>query len=149
MYGWLWRHLPGPAPVRALIALALFIGVVAVLFLWVFPWLEPRLQGLRQRRQRLLAKLAEARSRGLPARLLRQPDGAFYALLQVRTPLMGLELVERLIREHGVAALPGESFGLPATGETAVLRLSYGLLAADQLEQALERVGAGLMALAA
>ena len=43
MYGWLWRHLPGPTPVRAIIALALFLGVVAVLFLWVFPWLEPRL----------------------------------------------------------------------------------------------------------
>jgi hypothetical protein len=43
MYGWLWRHLPGPTWVRALIALALFVGAVAVLFLWVFPWLEPRL----------------------------------------------------------------------------------------------------------
>lgn len=43
MYAWLWRHLPGPTPVRALIALALFVGVVVVLFLWVFPWLEPRL----------------------------------------------------------------------------------------------------------
>jgi hypothetical protein len=43
MYGWLWRHLPGPTPVRALIALVLFLAVVAVLFLWVFPWLEPRL----------------------------------------------------------------------------------------------------------
>lgn len=41
MYAWLWNHLPGPTPVRALIALALLLGVVAVLFLWVFPWLEP------------------------------------------------------------------------------------------------------------
>ena len=43
MYGWLWRHLPGPPPLRAFLALALLAGVVAVLFLWVFPWLEPRL----------------------------------------------------------------------------------------------------------
>ena len=43
MYGWLWRHLPGPTPLRALIALVLFAVVVAVLFVWVFPWLEPRL----------------------------------------------------------------------------------------------------------
>lgn len=41
MYGWLWNHLPGPTAVRVLIALALLFGVVAVLFLWVFPWLEP------------------------------------------------------------------------------------------------------------
>lgn len=43
MYGWLWRHLPGPTPVRVLVALALVLAVVAILFTWVFPWLEPRL----------------------------------------------------------------------------------------------------------
>ena len=43
MYAWLWRHLPGPVPVRAMLAVGLFLVVVAVLFLWVFPWLEPRL----------------------------------------------------------------------------------------------------------
>lgn len=43
MYAWLWRHLPGPTPVRVVIALALFVAVVAVLFAWVFPWVEPRL----------------------------------------------------------------------------------------------------------
>ncbi len=43
MYGWIWKHLPGPAPVKALLALALFVAVVLVLFQWVFPWLEPRL----------------------------------------------------------------------------------------------------------
>lgn len=111
-------------------------------------WLEPKLQQLRQRRQRLLAVLAEAREQGLPATLLRDPDGAFYALLQLRTPLTGLQLVERLIREHGVAALPGESFGLPAAGGAAVLRLSYGLLAPEALEQALLRLCTGLQALA-
>lgn len=43
MYGWLWRHLPGPTPVRVLLALALVAAVLAVLFLVVFPWAEPRL----------------------------------------------------------------------------------------------------------
>ena len=43
MYAWLWRHLPGPTAVRVVIALALFVAVVAVLFVWVFPWIEPRL----------------------------------------------------------------------------------------------------------
>lgn len=111
-------------------------------------WLQPRLESLRQRRLQLLQNLRQARQAGLPARLLREPDGAFYALLQVRTPLTGLELVERLITEHGVASLPGESFGLPATGGEAVLRLSYGLLSPDQLEQALQRLCAGVTALA-
>jgi len=43
MYGWLWNHLPGPTLVRALICAVAFGVLVAVLFTWVFPWLEPRL----------------------------------------------------------------------------------------------------------
>lgn len=43
MYGWIWRHLPGPAPIRAVLALAMFLAVVAVLFIYVFPWAAPRL----------------------------------------------------------------------------------------------------------
>ncbi len=43
MYAWLWRHLPGRWPVKALIALAMFAVVVVVLFAWVFPWVETRL----------------------------------------------------------------------------------------------------------
>lgn len=43
MYGWLWRHLPGPTAVRVVLALVLFGVVVAALFVWVFPWVEPRL----------------------------------------------------------------------------------------------------------
>jgi hypothetical protein len=40
MYAWVWRHLPGPWPVRLLLALALVAAVTAALFLWGFPWLE-------------------------------------------------------------------------------------------------------------
>jgi hypothetical protein len=43
MYPWIWRHLPSPFPVRALLALVLVALAVAVLFGWVFPWAEPRL----------------------------------------------------------------------------------------------------------
>jgi hypothetical protein len=43
MYGWLWRHLPGPAPVRVLIAAVLVAVVVVVLFTVVFPAVEPLL----------------------------------------------------------------------------------------------------------
>lgn len=111
-------------------------------------WLEPRLQTIRERRGVLLSGLEEAQRRGLPLALLQEPDGAFYALVQVCTPLAGLEVVERLIREHGVAALPGESFGLPATSGAAVLRLSYGLLALQQLQEAVRRLCNGVKALA-
>ena len=43
MYAWVWRHLPGNAAARVVVAVLLFVAVVAVLFLWVFPWIEPRL----------------------------------------------------------------------------------------------------------
>jgi hypothetical protein len=40
MYAWVWRHLPGPWPVRALIALVMAAAIVAALMLWGFPWFE-------------------------------------------------------------------------------------------------------------
>ncbi|MFI1830210.1 hypothetical protein ACH41E_27805 [Streptomyces sp. NPDC020412] len=43
MYGWIWRHLPGNAWVRALISLVLVLGIVYLLFQYVFPWAEPLL----------------------------------------------------------------------------------------------------------
>jgi len=41
MYGWIWRHLPGPTWVRVVTTVALAAAVVAVLFSWVFPALAP------------------------------------------------------------------------------------------------------------
>ncbi|MFV0532140.1 MAG: hypothetical protein ACK5MR_00620 [Cumulibacter sp.] len=43
MYSWIWRHLPGGAPLKALQATILFLAVVALLFFVVFPWIEPHL----------------------------------------------------------------------------------------------------------
>jgi hypothetical protein len=41
MYVWIWRALPGPLPVRLLLALLLVGLAVAVLMLVVFPAVEP------------------------------------------------------------------------------------------------------------
>jgi hypothetical protein len=43
VYGFIWRHLPGPTAVRAVTALVLALAVVALLLFVVFPWVEPRL----------------------------------------------------------------------------------------------------------
>ena len=43
MYAWLWRQLPGPLPLRVLLALVLLAGVLLVLFTVVFPRVEPLL----------------------------------------------------------------------------------------------------------
>ncbi|UUU32595.1 hypothetical protein JIX56_23345 [Streptomyces sp. CA-210063] len=43
MYGWIWRHLPGNAGLKALFSIVLTLAVVYVLFQYVFPWAEPLL----------------------------------------------------------------------------------------------------------
>ncbi|MFD4661459.1 hypothetical protein ACFWP2_38275 [Kitasatospora sp. NPDC058444] len=43
MYGWIWRHLPGNTLVRAVVSLLLVVGIVYLLFTYVFPWAEPLL----------------------------------------------------------------------------------------------------------
>ena len=40
MYAWLWHHLPGSTPIRVILVVCVALIVVAVLFLWVFPWME-------------------------------------------------------------------------------------------------------------
>jgi hypothetical protein len=43
MYGWIWRHIRGPLAVRIAISVVLVLGIVALLFFVVFPWIEPLL----------------------------------------------------------------------------------------------------------
>ena len=43
MYTWIWRTLPGGLPGKLLGSLLLLLAAVAVLFLFVFPAVEPLL----------------------------------------------------------------------------------------------------------
>ncbi|HEY0118420.1 MAG TPA: hypothetical protein VGC04_06550 [Cellulomonas sp.] len=43
MYGWLWRHLPGPVPARVALAVVLAAVVLAACFLWLYPALAPHM----------------------------------------------------------------------------------------------------------
>lgn len=43
MYGWIWRHLPGPVAVKVFLAAVLVAAVVAALLFVVFPWADPLL----------------------------------------------------------------------------------------------------------
>jgi uncharacterized membrane protein len=43
MYVWIWRKLPGGLPGKVVGSAILVLAVVALLFLVVFPWAEPRL----------------------------------------------------------------------------------------------------------
>ena len=55
-----------------------------------------------------------------------------------------LELAERLIREHGVAVIPGIAFGLD---EGCYLRIAYGALGENTAAEGLRRLVSGLKAL--
>lgn len=72
-------------------------------------------------------------------------DGAFYFFLRVRSALTPLELVERLVREHRVAVIPGSAFGVVGG---CPLRVAYGALAADTAAEGIGRLARGLRALA-
>lgn len=112
-------------------------------------WCAPRIAALAERRSLLLATIDAARREGLPCRLLAEPDGAFYALLSIdagdRPPTDSDTVMRRLVLEHRVATLSGVSFGLGRHG--AAIRLSYGMLAGSELEDALGRLVNGLRAL--
>ena len=43
MYGWIWRRLPGGVPAKVAGAGLLLVAALALLFLVVFPYVEPRL----------------------------------------------------------------------------------------------------------
>jgi aspartate/methionine/tyrosine aminotransferase len=103
-------------------------------------WSRPHVQALGQRRRQLLAAVAAARDGGLAVELLGPPDGAFYGLLRFPCALDGESLMRHLVLGHGVAALPGDSFGLPPANGLGLLRLSYGMLEAPDLEEALRRL---------
>jgi len=71
-------------------------------------------------------------------------DGAFYFLLRVPTERHPMEVAERLIREYGVAVIPGNAFGL----ETGChLRLAYAALPQATIMEGVERLVRGLNAL--
>jgi len=71
-------------------------------------------------------------------------EGAFYFLLQVRTAARPMALVERLIREHGVAVLPGDAFGQE---EGCALRVAYGALSPETALEGIGRLAHGLKAI--
>ncbi len=90
---------------------------------------EPMRETYRRRRDLVVARLGQM---GLP---LTVPEGAFYAFPDVRGLGMDSEeLCERLVREAGVACVPGTCFGCEG-----FMRLSY-CVADDALELGLDRL---------
>jgi len=71
-------------------------------------------------------------------------DGAFYAFVKANTSLSSFDLVKYLIEEHGVAAIPGDTFGLE---EGCYLRVAYGALSEETAATGIERLVRGMRSL--
>jgi aspartate/methionine/tyrosine aminotransferase len=89
-------------------------------------------------RQALAALVAEGVCDVPPA------PGAFYFLLRASSNRPALEIAERLIREHGVAVIPGNAFGLE---HGCHLRVAYGALKKETATEGIERLVRGLRTL--
>lgn len=71
--------------------------------------------------------------------------GAFYFLARLDTPLDPMTVVERLVREFGVAVIPGTTFGIE---QGCTLRIAYGALDAHTIEEGIGRLVRGLKSIA-
>lgn len=100
-----------------------------------------RLVGIAANRARLLQSLESVRGHcsAPPA------DGAFYVFLTVQTDMTDMQIVERLVKEQGVAVLPGSTFGV---SEGCRLRIAYAALDAQTAEEGIERLVRGLAKIA-
>ncbi len=70
--------------------------------------------------------------------------GAFYYFVRARTSMSSMALAERLIREHKVAVIPGEAFGIT---DVCSMRVSFGALHEATVDEGLGRLTRGLKAL--
>lgn len=68
-------------------------------------------------------------------------QGAFYLFVKVALNLEDMQLAERLIREYGVAVMPGYSFGMKGCRS---FRISYGALRKETAVEGVRRLARGL-----
>ncbi len=67
--------------------------------------------------------------------------GAFYYLVKLNTALTGMQIVERLIKEHKIAVIPGETFGM---NDGCYCRIAYGALDKKTSDMGIQRLINGL-----
>jgi aspartate/methionine/tyrosine aminotransferase len=102
---------------------------------------EEKVQTLKRVRTRVLEALAELGT-VIDAP---QAEGAFYVLLRINNnQLDDMQLARDLITEFGVAVIPGIAFGL---SQGCYLRISYGALAEDSVNEGVERLVKGIKVL--
>jgi aspartate/methionine/tyrosine aminotransferase len=103
-------------------------------------WCNERIAGFNRVRASVLEQLQSIENIcSLP-----RSQGALYFLLRIDTSADPLVLAERLVREHGVAVIPGGTFGIE---QGCYLRMSYGALDGELVAEGTGRLVRGLQAL--
>ena len=100
-------------------------------------WCEPHLKKIQEVREIVAQELRSIRD------ICEVPSatGAFYFFLKLATHKSPMQLVESLIREHRVAAIPGDAFGY---ADGCALRISYGALTPENAREGMGRLTTGL-----
>jgi len=98
---------------------------------------EPYLRELAEVRDLVLSQLSTLEPRvHVPS-----ADGAFYCFVKAETPMDPMTIVERLVREHRVAVLPGTTFGMT---DGCYFRIAYGALQKATVAEGIGRLVRGL-----
>lgn len=100
---------------------------------------RPHIEGMARTRRLCLERLAELG----PGCQTAPVKGAFYLPVRLDCPLRPMQVVERLVRDFGVAAIPGTAFGWD---EGCYLRIAYGALEPDTVAAGMDRLVRGLAA---
>ena len=102
-------------------------------------WCRTQIEPLKALRDSVMQELRCLAPRcSIPA-----PQGAFYMLMKIDTDVPAMKLVERLIREHSVAVLPGDTFGC----NTTAIRIAYAALPPHEIMEAVGRLKRGIQAI--
>jgi aspartate aminotransferase len=148
MTGWRVGYGAGPKSVMNLVrslqshsstCLPGFIEDAAVVAIETgYPLVEKEIKALNLRRQYAYEELSK-----IPGLKLGEPEGAFYAFVDLRSALehsttkkgmSSMQFADYLLQEFLVAAVPGEAFGAPG-----FLRLSYAV-SQEKLKEGIQRV---------
>ncbi len=105
-------------------------------------WVMNHVRALAQTRMKVREELASLARDGFAEAPSAQ--GALYFLLRPKTSQAPLDYVTQLIRDHHVAVIPGDAFGLT---QGCVLRIAYGALDAMTATEGVGRLVAGVRAL--
>ncbi|MGH8671111.1 MAG: aminotransferase class I/II-fold pyridoxal phosphate-dependent enzyme, partial [Burkholderiales bacterium] len=99
-----------------------------------------KLRDLAAVRERVLSTLGELRGYCTVV----GSEGAFYCYVKVDTAMQSMELTQRLVREYGVAVIPGTAFGMDGD---CTLRVSYGALEQQTVMEGIGRFVRGVQAI--